>query len=97
MNQFPLTDISMNVVQYINWSCNVNFSEGKTPEEAMADLPADLLADITDMLEEEEEEEEFEDEEEEYQFSRVVEDVNDELLNELLDVYDNFNKMPYEE
>ena len=62
------------------------------------DLRADLLADITDMLEEKEEEEEYEDEEEEeYKFSRVVEDVNDELLNELLDVYDNFNKMSYQE
>ena len=59
------------------------------------DLRADLLADITDMLEEEEEYED--EEEEEYKFSRVVEDVNDELLNELLDVYDNFNKMSYQE
>ena len=62
----------------------------------MGNLPADLLADITDMLEEEEEE--FGDDEEDvYQFSRLVEDVNDELFDELMDVYNNYDNMPYQE
>ena len=63
----------------------------------LGNLPADLLADITDMLEEEEEFGEDEEEEEVYQFSRLVEDVNDELFDELMDVYNNYDNMPYQE
>ena len=63
----------------------------------MVNLPADLLADITDMLEEEEEELGEDEEEEVYQFSRLVEDVNEELFDELIDVYEDYNKIPYQE
>ena len=63
----------------------------------MVNLPADLLADITDMLEEEEEELGEDEEEETYQFSRLVEDVNEELFDELIDVYEDYNKIPYQE
>ena len=63
----------------------------------MVNLPADLLADITDMLEEEEDELGEDEEEETYQFSRLVEDVNEELFDELIDVYEDYYKIPYQE
>ena len=63
----------------------------------MVNLPADLLADITDMLEEEEEELGEDEDEEVYQFSRLVEDVNEELFDELIDVYEEYYKIPYQE